>query len=193
MPSLTFTSTINPVPTLRLTAQELEKEAQRAAVDTARRLQTRARAVFVEQVKSDKGSAVRRIRQYGNKVWFGTDPVVMTPPYIDLVVRDRGHFGIFIEGELVRGAFALRKGRWSRLPFLRVDSRGNLQVLRRDIQEEQKDVWLTVSAEVEEIYQIEMDKRAERVIRRRPLVVGSASTSTRQIHSNIRRAANFLT
>ena len=166
MSSLSFRVTENPVPKLRLTVKELEKEANRAAVDTARRLQTRARAKLVENAEIAKGSAVHRIRQYGNKVWFGTDPVVATAPALVLVYATRSHRGLVYDGEDVKRGFALTHGPLRNLPFVK-QLDGKLVVLRRDISDAVKTTWVDISAETAEVFQAEMDKRAERVIRRR--------------------------
>ena len=166
MTNLTITTSVNPVPALQLTAKELEKEARNAAIDTARRLQTVGRANLKTIAKIPSSSTIRRVRQYGAKVWFGTSPVVEAPPSLEYVKYTRTHRGVVIDGKAVKYGFALTSGRWKNLPFQNYQN-GRLRVLRRDITDAVRDAWVETSGEVEEIYQKQMDLRAERVVRRR--------------------------
>ena len=168
MASLTFTTSRSPVPSLQLTAKELEKAGKNSAVDAARRLQTVGRANLVKSSEISKSSAVRRVRRYGTKVWFGTDPVVETAPRLVYRRVTKSHRGLILDGAHVPLGFALNKDypRYGNLPFVR-ESNGGLRVLRRDISDHVSDAWIETSAEVEAIYQEEMDKRAARVVRTR--------------------------
>ena len=148
--SLTINITGDPLKEARKDVAALNKASQRAATDAARRLQTVGREQLVGKAEVSKGSAVRRVRAYSNKVWFGTVPVVLTPPRLAFVpppAKNRGQ-GLMIGGQAVKG-FARPKGRYRNLPF-RKQPDGKLMVLKRDIAEMAKEAWLATGDQAED-------------------------------------------
>ena len=148
------------------TQKELEQLQMRTISNTTRNLQTTARRAVRQRVGLRSRSANRRVLAFPNrgKLWLGARTVVITS--LDSVKTRRATSGrgrrsasargrrgglqVVREGTVVDRAFAPVSGPTAGVPFV-TDSDGRLQVIREDITDEMRLVFMDSLKETDNI------------------------------------------